>query len=156
MFLNLVDYEAWRALMQEKADLTLGNVFNLLFIAFSVGKSIFPTSTVIPYPIHCWISHSQNRLFHCHTQTHASLTTGGKTDMDLISWFISACLQLCNIFPSWKPTRFGVCFVFLRPNPSSCTVIIFTLSPVCVEINLIPTKKRGYALHFTSHSDSYT
>lgn len=38
MFLNLIDYEAWRALMQEKADLTLGNVFNFLFIAFSVGK----------------------------------------------------------------------------------------------------------------------
>lgn len=66
-------------------------------------------------------------------------------------WFNDSFQQTCScaIFFHLE-NQHGVFFYFfifyLSPSPSSRSVIKFTLSPIYLEINLIPAEKRGWAL----------
>lgn len=57
----------------------------------------------------------------------------------MIHFSILAVVQYFSILKT------NMIYFFLSPSPSSCTVIKFTLSSIYLEINLIPTEKRGCA-----------
>lgn len=59
----------------------------------------------------------------------------------MIHFSVLAVVQYFSIFKTDM-----IYFFFLSPSPSCCTVIKFTLSSIYLEINLVPTEKRGYAL----------
>lgn len=73
------------------------------------------------------------------------------------SWLVRKLIQIwfndsfqhtcsCAIFFHLENQHGIFCiFILLTPSPSSCSVIKFTLSPIYLEINLIPTEKRGWA-----------
>lgn len=64
-------------------------------------------------------------------------------------WFNDSFQQTCScaiFFHLENQHGVVVFFIFyLSPSPSSRSVIKFTLSPIYLEINLIPAEKRGWA-----------